>query len=648
MKMAVAMAGALLFAGCAINHEANEGMVLQRQNHDQDYTFANWLQARENEDGGALPSTLVFLTFSGGGARAAATSLGVLELLESNDKLKGSIALISATSGGSVTAATYAADGTAGLKNLNDNFLAKRNMGNLTARLLPLLFVPGANRAMDFSTFLDGRLFEGRQPTFDSLRKNWPNAPFVVLNATDMGSGRDFQFTQESFNEICTDLNPFSLTAAISASASFPFLLNPLPLRNYWADYHPDCKRLLGGEPALSELLNAEERMAMYRSPERLARARYAYALEHSHVYRPWTSIDAEHEPDANIQYLHLLDGGLADNLAARSVMRILAANFKHLQKHKVVNVLIIQVNAKSVTQNDYDDSGAIPGWLDVFWSVTLNPIDVATELSSYSSRLFTTELASTTESPQQDGKKINVLTMPVDFTMLDRARRLRAQRIATNWSLSDGNSSPDALAFLKDVAKDLLRRNPCYQMLEHPGTATCSYLKVSEVDTIPGPAFTTVAEAPAPAPASAAVPVEPPPSPPPVTAPVPSSEKVTYAVDAFFDFDKAVLKAEAKAKLEDLVSKIKGVKLEVIIAVGHTDSVGTEEYNQRLSVLRAEAIKAYLTSKGIEPSRVYTEGKGKMQPIGDNKTAAGRAQNRRVEIEIIAQRPPNSDADKP
>ena len=112
--------------------------------------------------------------------------------------------------------------------------------------------------------------------------------------------------------------------------------------------------------------------------------------------------------------------------------------------------------------------------------------------------------------------------------------------------------------------------------------------------------------------------------------------QKVTYAADAFFDFDKSVLKPEGKAKLDDLAGKVQGINLEVIIAVGHTDSVGTDAYNQKLSVRRAEAVKAYLVSKGIDKSRVYTEGKGEKQPVADNKTAAGRAKNRRVEIEVV------------
>lgn len=143
-------------------------------------------------------------------------------------------------------------------------------------------------------------------------------------------------------------------------------------------------------------------------------------------------------------------------------------------------------------------------------------------------------------------------------------------------------------------------------------------------------PAAAPAAPAPAAAPAAA-------PAPAVVAAPVaPVSEKVTFAADAFFDFDKSVLKDEGKAKLDDVVSKLGSINLEVIIAVGHTDSVGSDAYNQALSVRRSEAVKAYLVGKGVEKNRVYTEGKGEKQPVADNKSSDGRAKNRRVEIEVV------------
>ena len=90
---------------------------------------------------------------------------------------------------------------------------------------------------------------------------------------------------------------------------------------------------------------------------------------------------------------------------------------------------------------------------------------------------------------------------------------------------------------------------------------------------------------------------------------------------------------------MDDLIGKVKGINLEVIIAVGHTDSRGGDAYNQKLSVRRSEAVKAYLVSKGMEKNRVYTEGKGEKQPVADNKTKEGMAKNRRVEIEVVGTR---------
>src|SRR5436853_4436235 len=139
-------------------------------------------------------------------------------------------------------------------------------------------------------------------------------------------------------------------------------------------------------------------------------------------------------------------------------------------------------------------------------------------------------------------------------------------------------------------------------------------------------------APAPAPQPQQEVKPVEAP-------KPKPVAEKVTFASDVLFDFDKSVVKPEGKSKLDDLSGKVRGVNLEVVIAIGHADSIGSDAYNQKLSVRRAESVKAYLVSKGIEANRIYTEGKGKKQPVADNRTRDGRAKNRRVEIEVIGTR---------
>ena len=153
--------------------------------------------------------------------------------------------------------------------------------------------------------------------------------------------------------------------------------------------------------------------------------------------------------------------------------------------------------------------------------------------------------------------------------------------------------------------------------------------------DLMPKP---VVVPPPPPPPPPAAAPA-PAPAPKPAPKPAPVAEKVTLAADVLFDFDKSVLKNEGKNKLDDLASKVKAINLEVVIAIGHTDSIGADAYNQKLSVRRAESVKAYLVTRGVEPNRIYTEGKGKKQPVASNKTTDGRQKNRRVEIEVIGTR---------
>jgi len=147
-------------------------------------------------------------------------------------------------------------------------------------------------------------------------------------------------------------------------------------------------------------------------------------------------------------------------------------------------------------------------------------------------------------------------------------------------------------------------------------------------------------APAPPPAPAPQAPPPPPPPAPPKA---VPKAEKVTTASTVNFDFDRYVIRPDARSKLDDLVTKLRDVNLEVVIAVGHADRIGSDAYNMKLSVRRADSVKAYLVSKGIAASRIYTEGKGERQPVkeckGDKKTKeliACLEPNRRVETEAV------------
>lgn len=195
--------------------------------------------------------------------------------------------------------------------------------------------------------------------------------------------------------------------------------------------------------------------------------------------------------------------------------------------------------------------------------------------------------------------------------------------------------------AYLNDARNQIIRspQGMCWRtQWWTPATAVCECDK----DLMPAAACTVAAAPMAPKPMA----------PRPAPAPSPVTQKVTLSADVLFEFDRYALKPEGKARLDELVGQIKGIALEVIIAVGHTDRIGSEAYNQKLSVRRAESVKAYLVSKGIQPNRIYTEGKGEKAPVtgdkcrnmgaenaGNKKLVACLQPDRRVDVEVVGTR---------
>jgi OOP family OmpA-OmpF porin len=195
------------------------------------------------------------------------------------------------------------------------------------------------------------------------------------------------------------------------------------------------------------------------------------------------------------------------------------------------------------------------------------------------------------------------------------------------------GAQAADNSAYLQDTRGAVVKSpfNLCWRTgYWSPAMATAE----CDPDLVPK----TTAPAPASTPAGTT-----PTAPKPAAAVTPVTVKVTMAADALFDFNKSVIRGDAKAKLDDLVGKVKSVNLEVVIAIGHADRIGSVRYNQKLSLRRADSVKAYLVSKGVPANRIYTEGKGKSQPVKACPAMKNRKQliaclqpNRRVEIEVV------------
>ena len=310
----------------------------------------------------------VILSFSGGGTRAAAFSYGLLEGLQAvryraaaggGRTLLEDVDVISSVSGGSFTAAHYALFGVEGFKRLEEDFLYRNIQGELIQRaLLPWNW--GRLARADYSRIdlaadlYDEALFHGA--TFATLLQQPRGRPYLLLNATDMTLGARFEFTQDQFDLLCSDLSAVPVARAVAASSAFPVLLSPLTLHNYSGGA---CEQF--APPAW--LRNG---LASVSEPRRVTLARNLLS------YRQ----DAGHRP-----FVHLLDGGLSDNIGLRGPYIALSGQdsawslYSKINQGRIRRVLVITANAKTGTDPGWDARESPPGVVDVLGLVTTGPM---------------------------------------------------------------------------------------------------------------------------------------------------------------------------------------------------------------------------------------------------------------------------------
>lgn len=418
----------------------------------------------ENVDRGTWDDTLVIVTASGGGTRAAALELSVLRGLDkvtapNGAPLTDEIDVISSVSGGSVTAAYFALEGRAGFDALYDNFIKLDGMKPLYWGLNPVslaqLSTPGRERIDLLIDYLNRQLFHDL--TYAALLARKPR-PLLILNAADMVEGVPFPFTQRKFDLLCSDLTQFPLATAVAASAAFPVALSPVTLTNHTPCPATERQAAAGQWPPIWVTLPLEHSSYYDEDQMRttLARVETAYAR------------GAESGAPPGIpqkKYVHLLDGGIADNLGVFEPFRMLTTHdtdpqlLAAIDAQAVKHLIFVVVNARSFAPSALDEQAATPGIVDMALASINAPIDRATGGTAIQLRTLLTErFRELPGNPIAD----NTALISIDFDAIrDEACRRRFQSIATNWHLAE-----DELRALDLVGQALLQQDPNWKKL--------------------------------------------------------------------------------------------------------------------------------------------------------------------------------------
>lgn len=390
-------------------------------------------------------SLFVVLAFSGGGTRAAALAYGVLEQLRhtgiewegQHKSLLDEVDLISAVSGGSYTAAYYALYRERLFSDFEREFLLRNVQGQLTRKLLApsnsiRTISPTFGRTDLVAEYLDQHLFHGA--TFGDLQQQ--GRPFVLLNASDMSLGTRFEFTQDQFDLLCSDLTSYSLSRAVAASSAVPVVFSPLTLRNYAGScgYH---------EPAWVQAA----------LDDRAASARRYYLASELRSY-----LDRTQRP-----YIHLLDGGISDNTGLRALLERTQTEHEPQQLLHALDVavlrkvVLIMVSAETPPSRRLDRSEAVPSIFQVIRNVKNIPIG---RYSFETTELFRARF----EALARDTGNLDTKFYLAEVTfeaLSDPLEHERFTDIPTSFALP-----AEDIDALRQVGGRLLRESPGYRRL--------------------------------------------------------------------------------------------------------------------------------------------------------------------------------------
>lgn len=344
----------------------------------------------------------VILAFSGGGTRAAALSYGVLQELRDTqivdngkpERLLDEVDLISSVSGGSFTAAYYGLYGDDIFRNYESDFLRKSVQSALVDKLLSPGYwfrsmFSGINRTTMATEYYDNEIFRGS--TFADIPLD--KRPFIEINATDLSTGAHVSFTQGFFDVLCTDLSTFPVAKAVTASSGVPIAFPPVTLKNH------------AGECNISD---------SYLAPI-LSRTQYDGPREQELIAALNRYLDASQRP-----YIHLVDGGVSDNLGLRAVIdrnELLNKNLDDLLHHSSVkDVLVILVNAEVKSKTSLDESYQSPSMVKTAGVLT----DVLISRFTVETRsLVKEQMKAIEKQAQAEGHDVRFYFVEVDFSSI-------------------------------------------------------------------------------------------------------------------------------------------------------------------------------------------------------------------------------------
>lgn len=443
----------LLLTGCsALHYEVNP--PLSAVAADRGYRLHRFIDAEEADH------LFMQVNVSGGGARAAALGFGVLEELRDtrvrwegrDERLIDDLDVLMGVSGGSMLTAAIALDGVAGMDRFEAEFLNSRLQEDFQSRLLRVsnlwrVTSPTYGRSDVLENFLDDRLYRGA--TFADLSKS-TRKPFGVIYATDMVTGARFEFVQDQFDFLCSDLNGVKLARAVAASSAVPLLLSPITLWNYSAPGRgDDC-----GKPVVEAAASS-----MGIKSRRLAELESFREVAGGGLRRP---------------FVHLVDGGLADNVSARGAADYVTqfggivngarfAGYRGLRR-----LVFIVVNAETSARSPEDRSPRVPGPLRT--ALALADIPINRNSSAALAQMRSNMDGWREEIRRAHGKgdysvfaaDVQLYVIEVDLTVPDDAELSeRLQTIPTTLQLTAGE-----VTLLRRHARQQLRSSADFQRL--------------------------------------------------------------------------------------------------------------------------------------------------------------------------------------